>query len=90
MIISAESKSQLIHVSTEYRPMAEVIFSKRSLASERVDFESFIAVKGIKAQGNQFSVEKIRKVNTLPALPYTEPVEEEVSEEETSKPDLFS
>ena len=90
MIISAESKSQLIHVSTEYRPMAEVIFSKRSLASERVDFESFIAVKGIKAQGNQFSVEKIRKVNTLPALPYTEPVEEEVSEQEISKPDLFS
>lgn len=90
MIISTESKSQLVHVSTEYRPMAEVIFSKRSLASERVDFESFIAVKGIKAQGNQFSVEKIRKVNTLPALPYTEPVEEEVSEEEISKPDLFS
>jgi len=73
LIISDDSKSQLTYVATDYRPVAEVSFSKRSLDDERIDFESFISVKGIKAQGNQFTVEKIKKVISLPSLPYEEP-----------------
>ena len=92
LIISDDSKSQLTHVATDYRPVAEVSFSKRSLVDERIDFESFISIKGIKAQGNQFTVEKIKKVIALPALPYVEP--EEVPEPETDlnnddQPSLF-
>ncbi|MGB0776515.1 MAG: DNA gyrase/topoisomerase IV subunit A [Flavobacteriaceae bacterium] len=92
LIISDDSKSQLTHVATDYRPVAEVSFSKRSLVDERIDFESFISIKGIKAQGNQFSVEKIKKVIALPALPYVEP--EEAPEPETDlnnddQPSLF-
>jgi len=73
--ISEHPKSQLEIVSTAYRPMAEVVFSKRSLESMQVNFEEFIAVKGIKAQGNQLTTEKIRQVNLLESLPYTAPKE---------------
>ena len=40
----------------------------------------FIAVKGIKAQGNQLTTDKIKQVNLLASLPFEEP-EELVAEE---------
>jgi hypothetical protein len=43
-----------------------------------VNLEDFIAIKGIKAIGNQLTSEKIRQVNRLEPLPYTPPVIEEV------------
>ena len=90
LVITDDAKSQLTYVSTDYRPMAEVHFSKRSLAPITVDFEDFIAIKGIKAQGNQFSIEKVKKVTALPALPYTEPViETPAPEEPKDQAELF-
>ncbi|WP_165733188.1 DNA gyrase/topoisomerase IV subunit A [Polaribacter sp. 20A6] len=76
--ISDHVKSQLEIVATDYRPIAEVQFSKRSLENEEVNFEEFIAVKGIKAQGNQLTTDKIKQVSLLASLPFEEP-EEEVS-----------
>ena len=78
--ISDHPKSQLEIVATDYRPIAEVQFSKRSLENEEVNFEEFIAVKGIKALGNQLTTDKIKNVNLLESLPFKEP-EEEKSEE---------
>jgi len=78
LFISEHPKSQLEIVATDYRPMAEVVFSKRSLESITINFEDFIAVKGIKALGNQLTTDKIRQVNILEALPYEPPVVEEV------------
>jgi len=43
-------------------------------------FEEFIAIKGIKAQGNQLTVDKIKQVNLLASLPYEEPEEPEVED----------
>jgi len=43
--ISDHPKSQLEIVATDYRPVAEVQFSKRSLENEQVNFDEFIAVK---------------------------------------------
>lgn len=93
LFISEHPKSKLEIIATDYRPVAEVLFSKRSLESVNVNFEEFIAVKGIKAQGNQFSTDKIKQVNLLEPLPFEEPeeitseeievVEEEVLSEET-------
>jgi len=85
--ISEHPKSQLEIIATDHRPMAEVVFSKRSLDNTEVNFEDFIAIKGIKALGNQLTTEKIKQVNLLASLPYEEPelppVEEvEVIEEE--------
>jgi topoisomerase-4 subunit A len=45
-----------------------------------LNFEEFIAVKGIKAHGNQFTTDKIKQVNLLESLPFEEP-EEEILEE---------
>ena len=76
--ISEHAGSKLMIVAMDYRPMAEVIYSKRSLENEIINFEEFIAVKGIKALGNQLTTEKIKDINLLDPLPYEEPVLEEV------------
>lgn len=91
IFITEHPKSQLEIVSTDYRPVAEVIFAKvKGIQKENqtVDLESFIAVKGIKAIGNQLTGDKLKQVNLLEPLPYEPPVEEipeeiEVVDEET-------
>jgi topoisomerase-4 subunit A len=80
VFISEHPKSKLEIVATDYRPVAEVLYSKRSLANETINFEEFIAIKGIKAQGNQLTTEKIKQVNLLESLPFEEE-KEMVSEE---------
>ena len=84
VFISEHPKSQLEIVSTDYRPMAEIQFSKRSLENIEVNLEEFIAVKGIKAQGNHLTTDKIKTVNMLESLPYEAPVvnDVEVNDEE--------
>ena len=91
LFITEHPKSQLEIVSTDFRPMAEVIFSKRDAENEIVNFEEFITIKGIKAIGNQLTKEKIKQINLLDPLPYEEPEvntvdvvdEEEVTAEKT-------
>ena len=76
--ITEHPKSQLEIVSTDYRPMAELIFTKvKGVQKENqtVDIENFIAVKGFKALGNQLTTDKLKQVNLLEPLPYEEPVE---------------
>ncbi len=87
LFISGHPKSQLELVATDFRPMAEVVFSKRSLDKMQLNLEEFIAIKGIKSLGNQLTIEKIKQVNLLDSLPYEAPeiekfevVEEEVIE----------
>ncbi|MCI2228071.1 DNA gyrase/topoisomerase IV subunit A [Polaribacter sp. MSW13] len=80
VFISEHPKSQLEIVATDYRPIVEVVYSKRSLENEEVNLEEFIAVKGIKAQGNQLTAEKIKQVNLLEALPFEEPEEDKLEE----------
>ncbi len=81
--ITEHPKSQLEIVSTDYRPMAELVFAKvKGVQKENqtVDIENFIAVKGFKALGNQLTADKLKQVNLLEPLPYEEP-EEVVPEE---------
>jgi topoisomerase-4 subunit A len=94
--ISEHPKTQLEIVATDYRPNAEIVFSKRSLQNSIVDFEHFIAVKGIKAIGNQLTTDKIKQVNLLESHPYEPPVldaieveEESVDAANASQPKLF-
>ena len=88
--ISEHPKAQLEIVATDYRPIAEVIFSKRSLEKEKVNFEDFIAIKGIKAQGNQLTTEKIKQVNLLESLPFEEQEEEALEEIEVIEEEQLS
>jgi len=90
LFITDHPKSQLEIVATDFRPIAEVVFSKRSLDNQKVNFEEFIAVKGIKAIGNQLTTDKIKQVNLLESLPYVAPEVNavEVIEEEEIQSDL--
>ena len=92
VFISEHPESLLELVSTDYRPVAEMVFykvrGKDQKPSEQVSMEDFIIVKGIKAQGNQFYSEKLKQLNWLDPLPYEipEPLiteELEVIDEET-------
>ena len=92
VFISEHPDSKLQIVALDYRPMAEVVFSKRSLENMIINFEEFIAIKGIKALGNQLTTEKIKSIDLLDPLPYEEPevndvelVEEEIIEGETKE-----
>ena len=89
VFISDHSKSQLEIIVVDYRPMAEVVFSKRSLENKEVNFEEFIAIKGIKAQGNQLTADKIKQVNLLASLPYDEPEDLEVEEVEVVEEEVI-
>lgn len=78
--ISEHPNSRLEIVATDYRPVAELIFAKVKgvqKESQVVDIESFIAVKGFKALGNQLTTDKLKQVNLLEPLPYEEPEEEQ-------------
>ena len=90
VFISEHSKSQLEIIVVDYRPVAEVIFSKRSLDKKEINFEEFIAVKGLKAQGNQLTTDKIKQVNLLASLPYEEPEELVVEEVEVVEEEVIS
>jgi topoisomerase-4 subunit A len=80
VFISEHPKSQLEIIATDYRPIAEIFYSKRNIERQKIDFENFISVKGIKAQGNVFTTNKIKQVNLLEPLPFKEPEEEKFEE----------
>jgi topoisomerase-4 subunit A len=87
IFITEHEKSQLEIVSTDWRPVAELIFAKvKGVQKENqtIDLEQFIAVKGIKALGNQVTADKIRTVNLLESLPFEEPIEEVAEEIEVT------
>jgi topoisomerase-4 subunit A len=88
--ITEHPNSQLEIVSTDYRPVAELIFTKvKGVQKENmtVDIESFIALKGFKALGNQLTTDKVKQVNLLEPLPYEIP-EEIIAEELEVKGDI--
>ena len=49
-----------------------------------VDLEQFIAVKGIKALGNQLTTDKVKQINLLDPLPYEEILEEPEAQPEAT------
>ena len=82
---SEHLKSFVEFVGTSDGCTAEIIFPKDKSGKEKepeiINIDEFIAVKGIKAIGNQFIKEKVKSINiTIP-----EPLEEEVSEAEESE-----
>jgi len=79
VFITEHPNSQLEIVATDYRPVAELVFTKvKGVQKENqiVDLEAFISVKGFKALGNQLTADKLKQVNLLEPLPYEIPEEE--------------
>ena len=77
VFISNHQDSQLEIISTDWKPMAEVVFAKERGKERRdnleVNLEEFIAVKGIHALGNQLTKFKVNQINLLEPLPYEAP-----------------
>ena len=76
-VLTDHPKSQIEIISTDHRPMIEVVFAKKR-GQDRKDnwelsLEEFISVKGIGAMGNQLTKEKVLEINMLEPLPYEEP-----------------
>ena len=90
------SKVQLEMISTEWKPVIEITFSKsgKNIRDNEIKhIEDIISVKGIKAIGNQLSSYKIKNIDQLEPLEYTPPEklglnELEVKSEEISKNDV--
>ena len=90
------SKVQLEMISTEWKPVIEITFSKsgKNIRDNEIKhIEEIISVKGIKAIGNQLSSYKIKNIDQLEPLEYTLPEklglnELEVKSEEISKNDV--
>ncbi|GAB1347283.1 DNA gyrase/topoisomerase IV subunit A [Cloacibacterium normanense] len=82
---SEHAKSFVEFVGTSDGCTAEIVFPKDKSGKEKepeiINIDEFIAVKGIKAIGNQFIKEKVKSINiTIP-----EPLEEEIIEAEESE-----
>lgn len=79
VFISEHQKSQLEIVSTDWIPRVEVVFAKERGKDQKdsveVNLEDFIAIKGIKALGNQLTADKVKQINLLEPLPYEAPEE---------------
>jgi topoisomerase-4 subunit A len=90
------SKVQLEMISTEWKPVIEITFSKsgKNIRDNEIKhIEEIISVKGIKAIGNQLSSYKIKNIDQLEPLEYTPPEklglnDLEVKSEEISKNDF--
>jgi topoisomerase IV subunit A len=72
--ISDDANSRLEIVSTDWKPVAEVEFTKERGKDRKdnlvINLEEFIAIKGINALGNQLTKDKVNQINLLDPLPY--------------------
>ena len=77
--ISEHPNSQLEIVSTDWKPMAEVVFAKERGKDRKdnleINLEEFIDIKGVSAQGNQLTKDKVNQVNLLDPIPFEAPKE---------------
>jgi topoisomerase-4 subunit A len=84
LFISEHPKSFLELISTDWRPVVEIEFTKprgkEAKPNQIIDLEDFISVKGIKALGNQLTADKVKNINALEPLPFKEPQKNEASE----------
>ena len=82
------NKIQLEIVSSDWKPVIEISFSKKSgVKKDNVThkLENLITIKGIKAQGNQLSSNKIKNINLLEPIPFTPPEKASLTELELNE-----
>lgn len=94
VFISEHPSSQLEIVSTDWKPMVEVEFTKERGKERKpnleMNLEEFISVKGITAQGNQLTKEKVNQISLLDPLPYDPPKEVHADELEVVDEEMVS
>ena len=73
--ITNHKDSRVEIISTDWRPQAQLIFTKekgKERRTEVINIEEFIAIKGEKALGNKLTSRKVKEINLLDSLPYEE------------------
>ena len=94
VFISEHKDSQLEIVSTDWKPVAEVVFAKQRGRDRKdnlvVNLEEFIAIKGINALGNQLTRDKVIQINLLDPIPYEAPEETPADEIEVVDEEIVS
>jgi topoisomerase-4 subunit A len=87
VFIKEGSKNELIWFSADWRPVCTLQFTKprggEAKPAQQVSFEDFIVPKGIKAMGNQLTIEKLKSIETNAPLPYLPEPEIETADIET-------
>ncbi len=73
VFISDHPNSHLEIISTDWKPVAEIVFAKERGKDRKenleVNLEDFISIKGIGALGNQLTKDKVNQINLLDPLP---------------------
>ncbi len=86
--ISEDEKSHLEIVSTDWKPVAEIEFTKERgkdrKDNETILLEDFISIKGLSALGNQLTKDKVKQINLLEPIPVEEVIEETSENSEDS------
>ena len=81
----------LIFISTEWRPVIEIEFTKprgaEPLPNKVINVEEFIGVKGYKAMGNQLTNKKIKNISLKESLPYVTPEQPKLDQVEVNDPE---
>lgn len=79
-------ENQLELVSSDWKPMIQINFRKRpgedEAIVEEINVEEFIAIKGLKAKGNQLTKGTVNTIDLLEPIPYEPPSSEDQEEEE--------
>ena len=81
--ITEHENSYLEIVSTDWRPLIEIIYRKvkgKEKEPQKINVDEFIAVKGLKAIGKRLTTDKVKMINILDSLPT--PDEEKLNIEE--------
>ncbi len=93
MFISENKGSFLELVSTDWKPVIDVVFNKIRNKEQRTNlkivFDEFISIKGIRAQGNRLSSHKVKQVNPLAPIDYIPPNEVSPTEIEVAVEDVI-
>ena len=90
LVISESKGSELLLMVSDYRPSVTLEFvkprGKEELPAQDVDVADFIAIKGIKAIGNQLTTQKIKQVIVNEPLEYTpeEAIDDDIDESDGS------
>ncbi len=73
VFISDHPNSHLEIISTDWKPVAEIVFAKERGKDRKenleVNLEDFISIKGIGALGNQLTKDKVNQINLLDPMP---------------------
>lgn len=88
--IPMEKGNKLMLVSMDYLPQLEVKYYKKDpkeILTEVISVAEFVEIQGVKARGKKIGLGHVKSLKWLEPLPYEEPEEMEMNDEEVGEED---